>query len=72
MNQVAVVSFEQFFRDEYSALVALGAWLTGDWATGEDLAQEAQSATHCRWGKVLPAPRRRCGIREAQLCRCLG
>lgn len=52
MNELAEVSFEQYFREEYSALVALGAWLTRDWAMGEDLAQEALSTTQRRWHKI--------------------
>ena len=47
-----VRSFEQFFRAEYRSLVALGAWLTGDRATGEDLAQDALRTAHGRWGAV--------------------
>ena len=47
-----VISFEQFFRREYSSLVALGTALTGDRATGEDLAQEALRITHGRWSDV--------------------
>ncbi len=47
-----VISFEQFFRREYSSLVALGTALTGDRATGEDLAQEALRVTHGRWSEV--------------------
>ncbi len=45
-------SFEQFFRDEYSSIVTLCAWLTGDRTTGEDLAQEAFGTVHRRWGEV--------------------
>lgn len=52
MDQVTVLSFEQFFRHEYAGLVALGAWLTGDWSGGEDLAQEALSTAHRRWSTV--------------------
>ena len=47
-----VISFEQFFRREYSSLVALGTALTGDRSTGEDLAQEALRITHGRWSDV--------------------
>lgn len=47
-----VRSYEQFFRAEYSSLVALGAWLTGDRATGEDLAQEALRTAHGRWEAI--------------------
>lgn len=47
-----VGSFEAFFREEYVAVVALCAWLTGDRAAGEDLAQEAMAATHRRWDEV--------------------
>jgi RNA polymerase sigma factor (sigma-70 family) len=47
-----VRSFEQFFRAEYRSLVALGAWLTGDRAAGEDLAQEALRTAHRRWDAV--------------------
>lgn len=47
-----VRSFEQFFRDEYAAVVALAAWLTGDRSTGEDLAQEAFGVAHRRWAQV--------------------
>lgn len=47
-----VSSFEQFFREQYTSLVALGVWLTGNRAAGEDLAQDALSATHDRWGDV--------------------
>jgi len=52
MNGVVEVSFEQFFRKAYPGLVALGAWLTQDWTTGEDLAQKALEVTHRRWRKV--------------------
>lgn len=47
-----VRSFEQFFRDEYPPLVALGTWLTGDRSMGEDLAQDALGQTHRRWADV--------------------
>ncbi|WP_436795467.1 sigma factor-like helix-turn-helix DNA-binding protein [Actinospongicola halichondriae] len=47
-----VSTFEQFFRAQYASLVALGAALTGDRATGEDLAQEALRITHERWSDV--------------------
>lgn len=47
-----VSTFEQFFRDQYPGIVALCAWLTGDRATAEDLAQEAFGAVHRRWGEV--------------------
>lgn len=45
-------TFEQFFRDEYAAIVALASWLTGDRSSGEDLAQEAMGAAHRRWSEV--------------------
>lgn len=45
-------AFETFFREQYAPLVALGAWLTGDRGTGEDLAQEALGTTHRRWADV--------------------
>ncbi len=47
-----VSSFEQFFRDQYASLVALGAAMTGDRATGEDLAQETLRITHEQWDDV--------------------
>ncbi len=47
-----VSSFERFFRDQYRSLVALGTALTGDRATGEDLAQDALGITHRRWAEV--------------------
>lgn len=53
VSTVADVStFEQFFREQYSSIVALCAWLTGDRAAGEDLAQDALSAVHRRWDEV--------------------
>lgn len=47
-----IPTFEQFFRDQYGSLVALGAALTGDRATGEDLAQDALRITHQQWDSV--------------------
>ncbi len=47
-----VRSFEAFFREEYTAVVALCAWLTGDQAAGEDLAQDAMEAAHRRWDEI--------------------
>lgn len=47
-----VSSFDQFFRHQYASLVALGAALTGDRATGEDLAQETLRITHEQWDDV--------------------
>jgi RNA polymerase sigma-70 factor (sigma-E family) len=53
VSTVADVStFEQFFREQYSSIVALCAWLTGDRSAGEDLAQEAFGAVHRRWDEV--------------------
>lgn len=46
------LSFDEFFRREYRGLVALGAWLTGDVATGDDLAQETLGRAHRRWNEV--------------------
>lgn len=46
------VTFEAFFRKEYLALVALGAWLTGERPAGEDLAQDALMRVHRRWAEV--------------------
>lgn len=47
-----VPTFEQFFREQYASLAALGAALTGDRATGGDLAQEALRITHQQWRTV--------------------
>lgn len=58
VSTVADVStFEQFFREQYSGIVALCAWLTGDRAAGEDLAQDAFGAVHRRWDEVAPLDR---------------
>lgn len=47
-----MATFEEFFRENYAPLVALGAWMTGDRSSGEDLAQEAMRATADRWTDV--------------------
>jgi RNA polymerase sigma factor (sigma-70 family) len=47
-----VETFEEFFRDQYGSLVALGMWMTGDRSIGEDLAQEAMKAAADRWEEV--------------------
>ncbi len=49
---ITLDSFEQFFREHYGSLSVLGAWLTGDRATGEDLAQEVLAITMGRWSSV--------------------
>jgi RNA polymerase sigma factor (sigma-70 family) len=45
-------AFESFWHREHTAVLALAAALTGDWAAAEDLTQDAFSATHRRWAEI--------------------
>jgi RNA polymerase sigma-70 factor (sigma-E family) len=62
-----VGTFEQFFRAQYRPMVALGAWLTGDSATGEDLAQEALGSAHRRWSEVAGYDRPEAFVRRTMI-----
>jgi DNA-directed RNA polymerase specialized sigma24 family protein len=44
--------FSEFFASQYGRLRRLGFLFTGDWAQGEDLAQEALVRTWWRWPLV--------------------
>lgn len=44
--------FKEFFEAEFRPLRRLGFLLTGDWAEGEDLAQEAMVRTYRAWGSI--------------------
>lgn len=52
ISRADTIAFESFFRSEYPAMVALAAGLTGDRATGEDIAAEALSRACSRWSVV--------------------
>jgi len=44
--------FEDFFQKEWRAVVGLAVVLTGDREAGEDLAQEAFTATYREWHRI--------------------
>jgi len=44
--------YEDFYRREYPAMVALAAAVSGSFAAAEDLAQEALTRAFRRWGRI--------------------
>ena len=44
--------FEEFFAAQYRSLLALATVLTGSWAIGEDVVQEALFAASRSWPKI--------------------
>lgn len=52
LTQVEAASFEDLYRRDYRAVVALVYGLCGSRAAAEELAQEAFAAAHRRWRKV--------------------
>lgn len=51
-TEVVLGDFEDFFGDEYPALVRMLTALTGHRAVAEDLAQEAMVRAHQQWGRI--------------------
>jgi RNA polymerase sigma-70 factor (ECF subfamily) len=51
-STVASEPFEEFFRREYGAVVAVARALTRDQGVAEDVAQEAMARAAARWGRV--------------------
>ncbi len=47
-----VENFDDFYRREYPAMVALATSIAGSHAAGEDLAQEAMVKAHRNWRKI--------------------
>lgn len=47
-----IISFDAFYRAEYSAMVALAAATSGVPSSGEDLAQEALIRAHGQWDRI--------------------
>lgn len=58
-------SFEALYRDEWSALVALGCSLTGSWAVAEELAQDAFADAYRRWDEIGTLERPGAWVRRA-------
>ncbi|MGH1489279.1 MAG: RNA polymerase sigma factor [Acidimicrobiales bacterium] len=51
-TRAATVKFDDFYRLEFSSMVALARAICGDHQQAEDLAQEAMSRAHKHWPKV--------------------
>lgn len=58
-------SFDATYRQEWSALVALGWSLTGSWSAAEDLVQDAFADAYRRWDHVSGLERPGAWIRRA-------
>jgi RNA polymerase sigma-70 factor (ECF subfamily) len=63
------VAFDDLYRDEWTGLVAFGWSLTGDWATAEELAQDAFADAYRRWDDVGGLDRPGAWVRRAVLNR---
>ena len=50
--RVIVVPFDDFFKDQYDAVVRIAFSLTGRWSVAEELAQDAFLEAHRRWAAV--------------------
>ena len=54
---LAVRDFDAFYVESYGRLAAYGSSLTGDYAAGDDLAQEALTRVYVRWRRLRdPTP----------------
>ena len=49
---VTTVDFDTFYRQEFTAMVALAGAICGDQRFAEDLAQDALSKAHKNWAKI--------------------
>ena len=47
-----VMPFDDFFKDQYDAVVRIAFSLTGRWSVAEELAQDAFLEAHRRWATV--------------------
>jgi RNA polymerase sigma factor (sigma-70 family) len=52
---MAGLSFEELFREQYPALVAVGVSVLGSADTARDLAQETMARAHANWATVAAA-----------------
>jgi RNA polymerase sigma-70 factor (ECF subfamily) len=52
VEELSFAAFEDFFRREYPALVALAAAVSGSPHTAEDLAQEAMLRARSHWDRI--------------------
>lgn len=59
------VGFDDLYRTEWPALVALGWSLTGSWAQAEELAQDAFADAYRRWSDVAGLDRPGAWVRRA-------
>ncbi len=62
-----VVSFEEFYRSEYRAMVALAAAVSGNPAAAEDLAQEALWRAHRQWDRLTTYEKPGAWLRRATI-----
>lgn len=58
-------AFDDCYRDEWTALVALGWTLTGSWAVAEELVQDAFADAYRRWDEVGAMDRPGAWVRRA-------
>jgi RNA polymerase sigma factor (sigma-70 family) len=49
---VVVASFDEFYEEQYNAMVRLAWSLTGRWSLAEEIAQDAFLAAHRHWSTV--------------------
>jgi RNA polymerase sigma-70 factor, ECF subfamily len=63
------VAFDELYRAEWSAIVALGWSLTGSWPQAEELAQDAFADAYRRWAEVGRLERPGAWVRRAVINR---
>jgi RNA polymerase sigma factor (sigma-70 family) len=66
---VTTGAFDDLYRTEWSAIVALGWTLTGSWVQAEELAQDAFTDTYRRWADVARFDRPGAWVRRAVINR---
>ena len=66
---VTTGAFDDLYRAEWSAIVALGWTLTGSWVQAEELAQDAFTDTYRRWADVARFDRPGAWVRRAVINR---
>ncbi len=62
-------TFESFYRDEWSGIVALAWSLTGSWAVAEELSQDAFGDAYRRWPELRRFDRPGAWVRRAVINR---
>lgn len=70
-SSTAPPGFDDLYRDEWSALVALGWSLTGSWPVAEDLVQDAFADAYRRWDHVVALDKPGAWVRRAVINRAV-